>query len=192
MRLLNTSTLRLHDFQSAIPPYAILSHTLGDEEVTFDEIGLPEAEEKAGLWKIKQCCAQAKADGLEFAWIDTCCINKASSAELSEAISSMFRWYQEAHVCYAYLVDVYLADVENNSVDGEPSSTLGSSRWFKRGWTLQELIVPMDVIFYASDWSEIGTKASLLIPVSTITKINQDVLMKSSNMFMASIAQRMS
>jgi hypothetical protein len=189
MRLLNTSTLRLHDFQSAIPPYAILSHTWGDEEVAFDEIGLPEAEKKSGFLKIKQCCAQAESDGLEFAWVDTCCINKASSAELSEAINSMFRWYQEAHICYAYLADV---DTCNDGVDGEPSSTFRSSRWFKRGWTLQELIAPMDVIFYAYDWSEIGTKASLLISISTITKISQDVLMTSSNMFNVSIAQRMS
>jgi hypothetical protein len=187
MRLLSTSTFKLHEFQSAIPPYAILSHTWGDGEVTFDEIRLPEAEKKAGFWKIKQCCAQAKSNRLEFAWVDTCCINKASSAELSEAINSMFRWYQEAHVCYAYL-----ADVENNGADGEPSSTFGSSRWFKRGWTLQELIAPMDVIFYARDWSEIGTKASLLTSISTITKIGQDVLIESSIMFKASIAQRMS
>jgi hypothetical protein len=187
MWLLNISTLELHEFQSAIPPYAILSHTLGDGEVAFDEIGTPEAEIKAGFRKIKQCCAQAESDGLKFAWVDTCCINKASSAELSEAINSMFRWYQEARVCYAYL-----ADVDNDGVDGEPSSTFRSSRWFKRGWTLQELIAPSDVIFYASDWSEIGTKASLLTPVSTITKIGQDVLMESGYVFNASIAQRMS
>jgi hypothetical protein len=121
--VLNTSTLRLHEFQSTIPPYAILSHTWGDEEVTFDEIGTPKAWNKAGFRKIKQCWAQAESDGLEFAWVDTCCINKASSAELSEAINSMFRWYQEAHVCYAYL-----ADVDNDGVDGEPSSTFGNSR----------------------------------------------------------------
>lgn len=99
----------------------------------------------------------------------------------------MFRWYQEAHICYAYL-----ADVDNNGVNGEPSSTFKSSRWFKRGWNLQELIAPMDVIFYASDWSEIGTKASLLTSISTITKIRQDVLIESSIMFRVSIAQRMS
>lgn len=126
MRLLNASTFRLHEFQSAIPRYAILSHTWGDEEVTFDEIGTPEAKNKAGFQKIKQCCVQAESDGLKFAWVDTCCINKASSAELSEAINSMFQWYRQAHVCYAYLTDV-----DNNDLNGQPSSTFRSSKWFK-------------------------------------------------------------
>jgi hypothetical protein len=101
MWLLDTATLRLSKFESSIPPYAILSHTWGvaDEEVSFQEIGTPEAELKRGYQKIVGCCAQARRDTLEYVWIDTCCIDKRSSSELSEAINSMFSWYARAHFC---------------------------------------------------------------------------------------------
>src|ERR1700744_949463 len=132
MWLLHTTSLKLHEFRSEPPPYAILSHTRDEEEVTFQDIGSPECEKNRGYKKIQQCCAQARADDLEFAWIDTCCINKDSSAELSEAINSMFRWYSAAHVCYVYLVDV---DIPSAADHHGPFST---SRWWTRGWTLQE------------------------------------------------------
>src|SRR5450432_318927 len=111
MWLLNTSTLVLNDFVGAnIPPYAILSHTWGlaDEEVSFRDLrkARATAEGKAGYNKVQNCCLKAAQDGYQYVWIDTCCIDKRSSAELSEAINSMYKWYQNAEVGYVYLVDV--------------------------------------------------------------------------------------
>ncbi|KAG7286563.1 hypothetical protein NEMBOFW57_008874 [Staphylotrichum longicolle] len=96
MRLLNTTTLQLSQFHRDIPPYAILSHTWGDEEVTFQEIDAPEREKKRGWAKVVGCCRQALMDHLDWAWLDTCCIDKTSSAELSEAINSMYGWYENS------------------------------------------------------------------------------------------------
>jgi hypothetical protein len=70
--------------------------------------------------------------GLQYIWVDTCCIDKSSSAELLEAINSMFKWYQDAKVYYAYLADI------SKTVEGGFSKTaFVRSRWFTRGWTLQ-------------------------------------------------------
>src|ERR1700730_4941187 len=91
-----------------------------------------------GFAKIKGCCAQAASEGWQYVWIDSCCIDKSRSAEFSEAINSMFRWYRDAQVCYAYL-----PDVPGNDMDPElPGSAFQGSVWFKRGWTLQELLAP--------------------------------------------------
>lgn len=93
MRLLDVKTLSLREFMgSDIPPYAILSHTWRDgEEVTLQELGSEGTKEKSGYLKIQRICELAKKDGLDYAWVDTCCINKESSAELSETINLMFR-----------------------------------------------------------------------------------------------------
>jgi hypothetical protein len=108
MRLLNTRTLQLEAFfDDQIPPYAILSHTWGDGEITFQDIQhLDVAREKEGFHKVERACALAASEGHDFIWIDTCCIDKSSSAELSEAINSMYQWYRQSAVCYAYLIDV--------------------------------------------------------------------------------------
>jgi Heterokaryon incompatibility protein (HET) len=107
--LLNAKTIQLEEFIGKGPPYAILSHTWG-KEVSFQEIqdltNRRAVEQKTGYLKIKLCCQQATEDGLGYAWVDTCCIDKKSSAELSEATNSMFQWYRDATVCYAYVVDV--------------------------------------------------------------------------------------
>lgn len=188
MRLLDSNTLELHTFYADIPLYAILSHTWTDDEVIFEEIGTSEAEKKLGFQKIKRCCTQAASDGYRFVWIDTCCIDKRSSTELSEAINSMYNWYENAQVCYAYLPDV-------NGTEGHdrPESDFAKSRWFTRGWTLQELVAPSDIVFFGGkDWLEIGTKASLREAISHITKIDISVLKRSQDVFKASVAQRMS
>jgi hypothetical protein len=130
MRLLNAKTLSFEEFmnEKTIPKYAILSHTWGAEEVTYQELrdGIsPAVQQKKGFTKIKWTCQQAKAEGLEFCWLDTCCIDKASSAELSEAINSMFRWYSRSSVCFAYLDDVEV--VAGGATD------LWQSRWLTRG-----------------------------------------------------------
>nr|KAK5440398.1 hypothetical protein LTR18_007686 [Exophiala xenobiotica] len=193
MWLLNTTTLQLCQvfFKPPFdpPPYAILSHTWGKEEVTFQEIGTPRAKRKLGYEKITKCCAQAKLEGLGYAWVDTCCIDKHSSAELSEAINSMFRWYSEAHICYAYLEDV---DKEVDIDARQKEGAFFRSRWFRRGWTLQELLAPRHVTFFDYQWFEIGTKLSLLSNVSSITSIPHRALLDPSNIYQHSVSQRMS
>jgi hypothetical protein len=158
---------------NGIPPYAILSHRWGREEVSFrDMTGDHTAlAHRKGFQKIVQCCAKAKSEGHNYVWIDTCCIDKSGSAELSEAINSMFHWYREAEVCYAYLDDVYSSDNLANEW-----SLFKESRWFTRGWTLQELLAPYEVVFLTHDWQEIGTKRSLSSVISSVTKIDKKTL----------------
>jgi hypothetical protein len=168
-------------FSDNIPEYAILSHTWGadEEEVTFKDLMDGAGKDKSGYKKICFCGERARRDGLQYFWVDTCCIDKSSSAELSEAINSMYRWYRDAKVCYAYLADV-------------PSkSKFSESRWFTRGWCLQELIAPSTVIFLDEKWKELGTKASLRQDVSECTGVPVDIL-SGDDLQTASIAQRMS
>ena len=188
MRLLSTSTLQFHEFHGeSIPEYAILSHTWGDEEVTLQDMGsLRESDLQvfAGYQKIVSCCALARSDGWDFVWIDTCCIDKTSSADLSEAINSMYQWYQDAEVCYAYLVDV-----ASTRQSAEYDAEFCRSRWFKRGWTLQELLAPANVVFYNREWKEIGTKLSLQRQISSASGINRRGLYYPME---SSVAARMS
>jgi hypothetical protein len=152
MKLLNAMTKRLEEFEDdEIPPYAILSHTWGRTEVQFKVI--EEGTYASDSVKIEGCCNQALEDGINYVWIDTCCIDKRSSAELSEAINSMFAWYKKSEVCYAYLVDV---SVDDALASLEASRALSKSRWFARGWTLQELLAPSRVVFYNTSWAKIG------------------------------------
>ncbi|KAI1298082.1 heterokaryon incompatibility protein-domain-containing protein [Xylaria venustula] len=170
MRLLNVHTLVISEFYgNQIPRYAILSHTWDEEEVTLQDMIEGRALFRRGYQKIASCCEQARFDGLPYVWIDTCCIDKRSSAELSEAINSMYRWYENATLCYAYLADV----------DGEQCDSMASfksSRYWTRGWTLQELIAPNIVIFFSSGWSRIGSRHDLRQVVSEATSIPTEVL----------------
>lgn len=139
-----------------------------------------------GFSKIKGCCAQAVADGFRYAWIDSCCIDKPSSAELSEAINSMFHLYERSQVCYVYLSDVSTG-LEWDSHQRQDSE-LRLSKWWTRGWTLQELIGPRVVIFYDREWMEIGTKKWMEILISSITGISCQHLRDYAD---ASVAQKM-
>jgi len=186
MRLINSTTHRLKKFSGEIPEYAILSHTWEEEELTFQAVQEPNARDMAGYAKVEGCCAQAKRDGFNYVWIDTCCIDKTSSAELSEAINTMYQWYKKAQVCYAYL-----PDVPSGQDLQYPDSFFAKSRWFKRGWTLQELIAPSSLVFYGKEWHEMGTKLSLQELVSKITGIPVSVL-KFGDGESFSVAQRMS
>ncbi|KAH8786770.1 heterokaryon incompatibility protein-domain-containing protein, partial [Hyaloscypha sp. PMI_1271] len=174
MRLIDTKTLALKEFfGNQIPRYAILSHTWREEEVSFqDWADQSSASQKKGYKKIFDTCQLAKKHGYDYVWVDTNCIDKSSSSELTEAINSMFKWYQSAQVCYAYLSDVPSSEGE------EFSMRFRNSRWFSRGWTLQELLAPRDVEFYSNDWSLLGTKNSLSSDISTITGINIQYLWK--------------
>ena len=163
-------------FDQNIPPYAILSHRWGhpNDEVSYYDILRPnqQAPKKKGYRKLELVCKQAARDGLKHAWVDTCCINKDSSAELTEAINSMFLWYRRSTVCYAYLIDVSDSHEDPSLVD----SPFRNSEWFTRGWTLQELIAPLDVRFYSANWIEIGQKSDLSKVLYEITGIPEEVL----------------
>src|SRR5690554_5514739 len=155
MRLLNVRTRRLEEFLGENKPdYAILSHTWGEREVTFDDIR--EHGYQSGSAKIDGCLAEAASKDIWYIWIDTCCIDKSSTSELSRAINSMWDWYENAQFCYAYLSDVPPGD--NPKVE---NSAFRRSRWFTRGWTLQELIAPKIVIFYDKSWNHLGAKTWL-------------------------------
>ncbi|KAK3359697.1 beta transducin-like protein HET-E2C [Lasiosphaeria hispida] len=165
MRLLerdNTGEVRLTEDlpDNKIPPYAILSHTWGDGEVLFRDLMGGAGKNKTGYSKIQFCGDQAWRDGLRFFWQDTCCIDKSDAAELQHALNSMFQWYRNAAKCY-----VYLSDVSNcqQDADGNPSWELAfrKSRWFTRGWTLQELIAPAIIEFFSVERVCLGDKQSL-------------------------------
>ncbi|ETS87133.1 hypothetical protein PFICI_00961 [Pestalotiopsis fici W106-1] len=162
------------DLTHDIPPYAILSHTWGarGEEVTFQDIQNKDFQQKPGYGKILFCGRQAQLDGLEYFWVDTCCIDKTSSAELAESINSMYRWYENAHKCYVYLSDVSI-NFDRNTPPLLSSWLHGfrKSRWFKRGWTLQELVAPQVVEFFSSNGQKLGDKTSLEEPIHNITNI---------------------
>jgi Heterokaryon incompatibility protein (HET) len=179
MRLLQLSShaeLSLtKDFGDDAPRYAILSHTWNednDEEVTFNDIVNRSGTNKAGYAKIQFCSEQATKDGLEYFWVDTCCIDKANHAELSEAITSMFRWYRDAVKCYVYLSDVSARKRDHNGQTERPwESGFRTSRWFKRGWTLQELIAPASVEFFSREGKHLGDKTSLERQIHETTRI---------------------
>jgi hypothetical protein len=188
MRLLNVHTLKLHTFYGdAIPKYAILSHTwlAADEEVTFLHLQTQEPatwRQLPGAKKIFYTCQQARGDGHTWAWIDTCSIDKSNNAELSEAINSMFRWYQRSEVCYVYLSDhVY-----------RPNSDPFTSRWWTRAWTLQELVAPKHVQFFDAYWQEIGTKSDRADDIASRIGIDARTLHDSRQMYLQCVAQRMS
>jgi hypothetical protein len=163
-----------------IPPYAILSHTWGadTEEVTFADLEQDGGKDKLGYRKIHFCGQQAQQDSLQYFWVDTCCINKSDKAELSLAIQSMFGWYRNATKCYVYLPDISLRECTPSSTPNEYTweSTFRSSRWFRRGWTLQELLAPRIVEFFSQEWEKLGDKVSLNSFIREITGIPQKAL----------------
>jgi len=190
MRLVNVKTFKLEEFHDKTPPYAALSHTWGDdnEELSFRDVQDGRLDKPGlGSFKFWGSCQQANNDGLEYLWVDTFCIDKTNSVELSEAINSMFRWYSLASVCYAYL-----SDVPPNDVPRSPDSKFRASRWFRRGWTLQELIAPTILRFYGSEWHDLGTKGTMSTIVEEVTGISRNFLLNPTELHTASVAQRMS
>ncbi|KAI0006819.1 heterokaryon incompatibility protein-domain-containing protein [Xylariaceae sp. FL0662B] len=178
MRLINTSTLVLEEFTGTeVPAYAILSHTWEpNQEVSLQEwhpflrrLPLSRPRKKKGYAKILAACREARKQKLDYLWCDTNCINKSSSSELTEAINSMFSWYRGSSVCF-----VYLADVSCPLDKGlEPGGDFERSRWFTRGWTLQELLAPNEVLFYSANWELLGDKYDLRERISAITLIDE-------------------
>lgn len=167
MRLIHTTALDIKYFVgNNVPKYAILSHTWGGEEVTHqDWANRANILNMEGYQKIVSACELAKEDGYAYLWVDTNCIDKSSSSELAEAINSMFEWYTLADICYAYLSDVETYKPLTGTRE------IRRSRWFRRGWTLQELLAPRQVNFYAADWSKLGTRTTLARHISAATGI---------------------
>jgi hypothetical protein len=169
MRLLQQQpdgTFSLVEYIHVPPPYAILSHTWGSDEteVTFRDIESGKGKSKPGYQKLIFCAQQAAKDGLQFFWIDACCVNKTSSAELSEAMNSIFKWYREAQKCYAILYDVS-SSFENDI------QAFRRSRWFTRGWTLQELLAPPVIEFYSREGEFLGDRDSFAQEIPEVTGI---------------------
>jgi hypothetical protein len=171
--------------EKSIPKYAILSHTWSpndNDEVTFRDMDEGNVESKpAGMAKIRFCEGQAAKDKLKYFWVYTCCINKESSAELQEAITSMFAWYRGATKCYVYLPDVQTDERHVDATGEQPHLKLWEpdfrrSRWFTRGWTLQELLAPRSVEFFSADWIRLGDRESLERCIQDITGIPRRAL----------------
>ncbi|RMY40376.1 hypothetical protein D0866_01311 [Hortaea werneckii] len=262
MLLLNARTYALKFFHTAktAPPYAILSHTWEDDEVLFKDMDdLESAKTKSGWQKIEYICRQALEDGLEWAWVDTCCIDKSSSAELSEAINSMFNWYKCSTVCYVYLCDLTMTVIlrddypmvstwlerANRMATGGPDNStrdflifdnpweshveffqsvtsdiisavenddevysrprheldmslldtlgaLSTAKWWSRGWTLQELLAPTNLVFMDRHWQQIARLPDFVVTVSVISSVDVEVLAKTASLQSRCIAERLS
>jgi hypothetical protein len=199
MRLIHVHTRQLSEFYgSDIPRYSILSHCWGSEEVTYQEISISVSFEsfpafhtlpymkKAGYVKIDSACIQTAKDGLEWLWVDTCCIDKSNSAELSEAINSMYKWYENSVVCYALL--------EGDASMKSSTADFHHDRWFTRGWTLQELIAPTTVQFFDKNWCYITSKENASTPsrLEELTGIPADVISDPSLIQFYGVAAKMS
>ncbi|OAG09555.1 uncharacterized protein CC84DRAFT_1137308 [Paraphaeosphaeria sporulosa] len=251
MRLIDVDTLEIKAFsEQDVPDYAILSHTWGADEVTFQEMSLitrmnsvsqafssqrsddsregnagrvyesgavmvamemlvhggwgagtnvPNTSEEAlmrreGYCKIIQSAKEAKSLGYQWVWIDTCCIDKTSSAELQESINSMYKWYKESSICLVYLNDVapsIAATIDTQATFEAASNAFTNSRWISRGWTLQELVAPTALRFYYQDWTLMGDKREFLEELSNATGIPIFVL-DNGELSELSIAERMS
>ncbi|KAI7215808.1 hypothetical protein KC333_g5238 [Hortaea werneckii] len=230
MRLLHRDaqgTYHLKEIADALEEsYAILSHRwYPDGDILYADLAnqhQPEIRNKQGWRKLRYAVDQAERDGYRYVWIDTCCIDKTSSAELSEAINSMFFWYQQAQVCYAYLWDISsecppLSDARAPGEEGEGNAASDGDRdgqatdaasesdvlqqwrvtftecsWFTRGWTLQELIAPREVLFFGVDWNQLGSSHHLVETIAAKTLIDADLLRRRKKLEQYSVAQRMS
>ncbi|KAH7884123.1 heterokaryon incompatibility protein-domain-containing protein, partial [Phlebopus sp. FC_14] len=193
MHLLNVHTLALETFSSDIPPYVALSHRWGnrEDEVFYQDIMQLSVRrdivKKPGFAKILGCCNEAAKNRLSYVWVDTCCINQMNSVEVQEAINSMWQWYLECNRCF-----VYLSDVRSDQVLDANDSDFARSQWFKRGWTLQELLAPAKVIFFAADWKKIGRKGHPRVTnrISLVTGIPEQVLL-DGDISSLSVARRL-
>ncbi|KAI0151401.1 heterokaryon incompatibility protein-domain-containing protein [Pestalotiopsis sp. NC0098] len=185
MWLINTSNFTLVDHHECpVRQYAILSHTWEEEEVSFQDFkDLALARQKKGFRKIEHAVYLARQDHLKWAWVDTCCIDKSSSAELSKAINSMFKWYQHSAICYAFLSDL-------TSNPQHQLQAFMDCRWWTRGWTLQELIAPNRLLFFDQDWNSYRSRSDLQDDIESFTGIDSRAFHGLLDEF--SVAERMS
>ena len=187
--------------------YAILSHRWIEKGGETSEVGYDEIVElgnmdkdrqnevrgRSGYRKILKSCEQAMKDGYEWLWADTCCIDKRSSAELSEAINSMYRWYENSRVCYAYLHDVPSGSSFPTECDyWRYHESNGWPEWFSRGWTLQEMTAPTDVQFFNEVWKPIGNRRTLAHVLAKITRVPWNILTDGLSSHRPCVAQILS
>ncbi|KAK4560468.1 hypothetical protein LTR86_005664 [Recurvomyces mirabilis] len=183
-RLIDTRTLSIRLVEPGNQVrYGILSHFWGPEEMSYEEFVNEQARDSRGFQKIWECCKLALEHGLDYMWVDSCCIDRGSSAELSKAINSMFAWYASAAICFVYLADVGMPTI---------SAQIFGSRWFTRGWTLQELLAPRNVRFFDCGWRLLGTLWELTNVVKDITGLETALLRHEKPISAYSVAQRMS
>ncbi|KAF2121051.1 heterokaryon incompatibility protein-domain-containing protein, partial [Lophiotrema nucula] len=191
MRLLASDTLEFcADRDPNNTKYAILSHTWGsdEEEVNHQAMCNPTGEirERPGYKKLVKFAEIAQGLGHPYIWIDTCCIDKSSSAELTEAINSMYHWYQASQVCIVYLADCV---IQKDEPAAERKAIFRKARWFTRGWTLQELLAPKNIRYYSSSWDLVSIDISLMMEM---THIPERVLRSNNYAQDVSVAQKMS
>ncbi|THU88358.1 HET-domain-containing protein [Dendrothele bispora CBS 962.96] len=191
-RLIFTQSGRLADFSGLqTPPYAIISHRwLLNQEVSLQEYRIiqhkPELKKRLGYRKIQEACKKAQ-DKYKYIWIDTCCIDQSNRNEVAQNVKSMYSYYRNSEVCY-----VYLADVQVQEKFSQTKRALLRSQWFQRGWTLQELVAPREVLFFDSNWKLIGTKDDLSRAIANLTGIPCSVLEGSTPVHDVDIRTRMS
>jgi hypothetical protein len=200
MRLLSRSTdhnhIQLTSFNDDdVPPYSILSHTwIEGQEITYQDLMADIGKERSGYNKIQFCVDKAAEEGVQYSWVDTCCIDKSTSDELSTAINSMFRWYQRAVKCYVFLSDVHtpgkLTDAQASRTTWE--SAFRRTRWLERGWTLQELLAPGIVEFFSNEGTRLGDKITLEQDIHQVTKIPFAALRRQARLSEFSIDERIS
>ncbi|KAI1264393.1 HET-domain-containing protein [Xylariaceae sp. FL1019] len=193
MWLLNTTTYDLEEFwEFEAPSYAILSHTWDKEEASFRDVFEKPVgfQLKAGYEKVKACCDLAARRGISYAWVDTCCIDKRNSADLSEALNSMYTYYRNAVECYIYFSDV--SEEAAAQHETEPNAEIRNSKWLTRGWTLQELIAPKSRSFYTRHWSPIPSTSKLLSLIADTTSIPLSLLQDRDTLVSYCAAKRMS
>lgn len=202
MWLIDTYTLGLKEFPTAEGlEYAILSHRWEEDELKFEDMQ-PEisahARQKKGFKKVQDFCRVARARGHQYGWADTCCINKLSSAELSESINSMFHYYQLASECIVFMCDVSedfcCIEEECSHKDGRWKDEFKASAWFERGWTLQELLAPRDLVFYNKHWIMLKSLEGVVGLTASVTRIDESVLLARASrvIFEMPVAVRMS
>ncbi|KAI1205007.1 heterokaryon incompatibility protein-domain-containing protein [Annulohypoxylon truncatum] len=233
MRLLRTKQYRLieaDEVPDPFPQYAILSHTWISprDEITYQDFKHRKGDIDDGIFKqrgwekLKRYCDRASKDGWEWAWMDTCCIDKTNPADTQEAINAMFRWYQNAGICYAYLNDIEvnrviarpnltdvnfpldsdLDDIASKDNVADPDSSLRQAlrplliqaKWFTRGWTLQELLAPPYLVFVDKAWRRMGTRESWAVEIKEASRIEARYLTTFSptDFTSCSIAMRLS
>lgn len=201
MRLINVHTLEFSEYSSNVPKYAIASHRWkAGTEAMIKDIRNKQNTDKDGYVKVEGFAKYVREHvrHVEWLWIDTCCVNQESSQEVTEAVNSMFRWYSNAEVCLAYLADVSNAEDERE---------FRCSEWFRRGWTLQELLAPQMVVFLSASWELVGHKGgdgwtrsgsqiacgrALEATVSTITGVPECILHNYTRSMSFSIEERLS
>ncbi|KIO10640.1 hypothetical protein M404DRAFT_128934, partial [Pisolithus tinctorius Marx 270] len=142
----NERTLRVVAFFFG---YVMFSHVWQGNEPSFQDIN--DVESKS-VWnlpdtplneKLRNFCKEVRRLGHNWAWSDTCCIDKSTSSTLNQSLTSMYKWYANSVATL-----VFLAGVAHPSKSGD----LARSIWMTRAWTLQELLSPNVIFFYDSEW----------------------------------------